>query len=66
MVQKKIKKFFNSVAIHERLPILYEEQKKKNFPLGWFAAGVLTTILVCLFLAVLSYAVQPDQEKESV
>ena len=33
MVKKKIRKFFNSVSIHEKMLILVEEEKKNHFSL---------------------------------
>ena len=40
MVKKKIRKFFNSVPITERMPVLFEEHKKKNFPYLWVATSI--------------------------
>ena len=48
MVKKKIKKFFNSVSICERMPVLFEERRKKNFPYPWVAAGAATVAVAVL------------------
>lgn len=58
MVKKKIKKFFNSVAICERMPVLFEERKKKNFPYPWVAAGAATVAAA----VVVIWAVTRDSE----
>ncbi|MBQ8495892.1 MAG: hypothetical protein IJ489_00350 [Clostridia bacterium] len=52
MVKKKIRKFFNSVPITERMPILFEEQKKKNFPFLWVATsfGIVISAVFAIWL----------------
>lgn len=53
MVKKKIRKFFNSVSITERMPVLFEEQKKRDFPFAWVAAstGIVVLALFAIKLA---------------
>lgn len=48
MVQKKIKKFFNSVTIHECMPVLYQKPK---YDLPIFAAGLLAAA-ICFGIAI--------------
>lgn len=53
MVQKKIKKFFNSVTIHERMPVLYQKPKTftPHLPLiGICAAALLFGVTACLLM----------------
>ena len=51
MVKKKIKKFFNSIPITERMPVLFEEHKKKNFPYLWVAtsAGIVISAVIAIW-----------------
>ena len=48
MVKKKIRKFFNSVSIHEKMLILVEEEKKNHFSLIWIASASFFILFVSL------------------
>ena len=48
MVKKKIRKFFNSVSIHEKMLILVEEEKKNHFSLIWIASASVFILAVSL------------------
>ena len=54
MVKKKIRKFFNTVSIHEKSPVLFEECKKKNSVMPWWftALGIVTAAVVALWFVL--------------
>ena len=49
MVKKKIRKFFNSVSIQEKMMILVEEEKKNHISLIWIASASFFILIVSLF-----------------
>lgn len=49
MVKKKIKKFFNSVSIHETMMILVEEERENHISLIWIASASFFILIVSLF-----------------
>lgn len=48
MVKKKIKKFFNSVSIQEKMMILVEEEKENHISLIWIASASFFILIVSL------------------
>ena len=48
MVKKKIRKFFNSVSIQEKMMILVEEEKKNHISLIWIASASFFILIVSL------------------
>ena len=48
MVKKKIRKFFNSVSIQEKMMILVEEEKENHISLIWIASASFFILLVCI------------------
>ena len=46
MVKKKIRKFFNSVSIQEKMMFLVEEEKKNHISLIWIASASFFILLV--------------------
>ena len=53
MVKKKIRKFFNSVPIHERMLVLAEEKKKEYPSLVWLPAALLFILAVFIGVVLL-------------
>jgi hypothetical protein len=49
MVKKKIRKFFNSVSIQEKMMILVEEEKENHISLIWIASASFFILIVSLF-----------------
>ena len=49
MVKKKIRKFFNSVSIQEKMMILVEEEKENHISLIWIASASFLILIVSLF-----------------
>jgi len=52
MVEKKIKKFFNSVPMQENMLLWADESKKNPFHFMWFTVGLLVgiSIIIGVFL----------------
>lgn len=46
MIKKKIRKFFNSVSIQEKMMFLVEEEKKNHISLIWIASASFFILLV--------------------
>ncbi len=54
MMQKKIKKFFNTVSISDKLPfVTIEEHKKEKAPWAFIAGALFGAALVCGVLKLL-------------
>ena len=49
MVKKKIRKFFNSVSIQEKMMILVEEERENHISLIWIASASFFILIVSLF-----------------
>ena len=49
MVKKKIRKFFNSVSIQEKMMILVEEERETHISLIWIASASFFILIVSLF-----------------
>ena len=48
MVKKKIRKFFNSVSIQEKMMILVEEERENHISLIWIASASFFILIVSL------------------
>ena len=48
MVKKKIRKFFNSVSVQEKMMILVEEEKQNHISLIWIASASFFILIVSL------------------
>ena len=54
MVKKKIRKFFNTVCIYEKTPVLFEEHRKKNTVIPWCTAfGIVVAAIAAVYLGAL-------------
>ena len=53
MVKKKIRKFFNTVSINQKTPVLFEEHKRKNTAIPWCTAlAIVAAAVVSLWLVL--------------
>ncbi len=53
MVKKKIRKFFNTVSIQEKMPVLFEERKKKSSAIPWCTAlGIVAVAIAALWFVL--------------
>jgi hypothetical protein len=53
MVKKKIRKFFNTVCIYEKTPVLFEEHRKKNTVIPWCTAfGIVVAAVAAIWLVM--------------
>ena len=48
MIEKKIKKFYNSVPVREPMPVSEYVKKSTPFPFAWITAGLVIGITVIL------------------
>jgi len=53
MVEKKIKKFFNSVPVQERMFAWPDDGKQNGVPFAWIALGLLVGIGILIGVGIL-------------
>ena len=64
MVEKKIKKFFNSVPMQDDLLLWAEESKKNPFPFVWISVGLLVGISIVLGIFLMMKEDSADLESD--
>ena len=53
MVKKKIRKFFNTVSIKEKMPVLFEESKRELHVFPWLTGFcIVAAAIVSIWLAM--------------